>query len=416
MWRLILKDMYSKMQKNKISIIVIIYRVEKYLCQCIESIMHQTYHNLEIILVDDGSDDLCPKICEEYAQKDNRIIVIHKENGGVDSARKAGIQVATGKYVGYVDGDDWIEPEMYEKLVDLAEKNNVKVVEAGIIDSADSMETKRKSIFPQGKYVDRDFEEKIEPYMLYSGRFYQLGIMASLCNKLYERNIIMKYQMLPEPSDNIVDDTFCSIPCVAEAKSVYITHDAYYHYRVRTDSVKRLIRSDFSNIILRCYPEWIMRFPYVKNTENMKQQIKYYLVYLLLMKCIYVFDDQNKTSFLEAYGSIKKTDKVVVYGAGAAGIQIREYIHKTIKENCVLWVDKNYSTLAKTLPIKNPAEILDVEYDYIVIAILWTETVQSAKNDLVKLGVPENKIRWIAKEYIKNPGGLLSKVDEYYEI
>ena len=108
-----------------ISVIVPIYRVEAYLEQCIQSIRNQTYKNLEIILVDDGSDDQCPQICDRYARVDERIKVVHKVNGGLDSARKAGIIAASGKYIGYVDGDDWIEPEMYEQLL-MYRINNIR--------------------------------------------------------------------------------------------------------------------------------------------------------------------------------------------------------------------------------------------------------------------------------------------------
>ena len=96
------------MKTDLISVIVPIYRIDRYVGLCIESLINQTYKNLEIILVDDGSPDRCPEICDLYAKKDSRIKVIHKENGGLVSARKAGIMTATGKYVGYVDGDDWV--------------------------------------------------------------------------------------------------------------------------------------------------------------------------------------------------------------------------------------------------------------------------------------------------------------------
>ena len=102
---------------DKISVIVPVYNVEKYLPRCIDSILNQTYKNLEIILVDDGSPDNCPAICDEYTQRDSRIKVIHKENGGVSSARNAGLDVATGEYIGFVDSDDWIATNMYEFLI-----------------------------------------------------------------------------------------------------------------------------------------------------------------------------------------------------------------------------------------------------------------------------------------------------------
>lgn len=97
-----------------ISIIVPVYNVEKYLERCIESIVNQTYKDIEIILVDDGSPDNCSVICDRYAEKDNRIKVIHKQNGGLINARKSGLEIAQGDYIGFVDSDDWIEPEMYE--------------------------------------------------------------------------------------------------------------------------------------------------------------------------------------------------------------------------------------------------------------------------------------------------------------
>ncbi|MBQ1930764.1 MAG: glycosyltransferase, partial [Lachnospiraceae bacterium] len=105
------------MSSSKISIIVPIYKVESYLRQCLDSILHQTYQNLEIILVDDGSPDGCGAICEEYAQKDSRIHVIHQANKGVSAARNTGLEAATGQWIGWVDPDDWIDADMFELLI-----------------------------------------------------------------------------------------------------------------------------------------------------------------------------------------------------------------------------------------------------------------------------------------------------------
>ena len=116
---------------GKVSIIVPIYNVEKYLSKCIESILSQTYKNIEIILVDDGSPDNSPQICDEYAKKDDRIIVIHKANGGVSLARNAGIDIATGKYIGFVDPDDYIENNMYELMMNKIEEYQANIVICG---------------------------------------------------------------------------------------------------------------------------------------------------------------------------------------------------------------------------------------------------------------------------------------------
>lgn len=117
-----------------ISVIVPVYKVEKYLNRCVDSIINQTYCDLEIILVDDGSPDNCGKICDDYAKKDNRIKVIHKENGGLSDARNAGLNVATGDYIGFVDSDDYIKSDMYKNMISSIKDNDICMCGCEIID------------------------------------------------------------------------------------------------------------------------------------------------------------------------------------------------------------------------------------------------------------------------------------------
>ena len=239
---------------DKISIIVPIYRIEPYLEQCIQSIRNQTYKNIEIILVDDGSDDCCPQICDYHAQADKRVKVIHKKNGGLDSARKAGMLVASGKYVGYVDGDDWIEPIMYEKLLKYIQMYDVDVVESGVIDSWTNIERKRPPYLPEGCYKDKDFIENVESKILYAGVFFEHGISPYLWCKLFLKEKIMKYQMMQGITNERFNVTMLSLPCIAESRRVYISHDCYYHYRVRNDSLKRECGTGVFRIKERCPP------------------------------------------------------------------------------------------------------------------------------------------------------------------
>ena len=114
-------------REDLISVIVPVYNMEQYLERCVNSIVDQTYRNLEIILVDDGSIDRSPRMCDEYAAKDGRIKVVHKVNGGLSDARNAGLQVATGTYIGYVDSDDWIEPQMYQRMYEACIEHQAQV-------------------------------------------------------------------------------------------------------------------------------------------------------------------------------------------------------------------------------------------------------------------------------------------------
>ncbi len=395
--------------KELISIIVPIYKVEQYLEKCVDSIINQTYKNLEIILVDDGSPDHCPALCDKYAAKDSRVKVIHKKNGGADSARKAGIIVSTGKYIGYVDGDDWIEPNMYEMLYMLAQRNHAHIVESGVIDSYPSTENVRVSYFEEDFYGGESFVKTIAPKYIYTGEFFQHGISPYLVTKLFLRESVLGFQLMDEPSDNIVDDAMTVFPCVSATKSIYITHQSFYHYRVRSDSTKRVSREDVASLIQMCYPEWKNRFLGVDFWNLLEKQIQFFAMYLLVSKASIVFDDPNSQHCLIPYGGIEKKSKIVLYGAGMVGIQLWSYMQKMKENQPIYWADRNYAQFNDDLPIGNPIEILTMDYDYVVVAILNAKAAKSAINDLTMLGIPKNKIRWIETQYLNEPLALLKR-------
>lgn len=393
-----------------ISVIVPIYRAEIYLEECIQSIRNQTYRNLEIILVDDGSDDMCPQICDRHAKEDKRVKVIHKENGGQDSARKAGMLAATGRYVGYVDDDDWIEPEMYEQLLMYAQRYQVDVVESGVIDAYKNKEIERFPYLQEGCYKDIDFIEKVEPKLLYAGVFFESGVYFYLWNKLFLKDKIVKYQMKEGLANISFDDVMVSLPCIAESKKIYILHKCYYHYRVRGDSAKRKSRIETAENLMRCYPDFYARFKGTRLCIENDKQIKYFIMYWLLLNGPHVFDCYCDCDFLVPFGNLKIASKIVLYGAGAAGIHLENYIRNIKKGNIVCWADKNYKDLQEDLDVVSPREILQVEYDYVVISIMRAKAAESARKDLVEMGVPEEKILWIKQEYIDEPEKLLSKI------
>ena len=140
------------MELQKISVVVPVYKVEAFLNRCIESIIYQSYENLEIILVDDGSPDNCPAMCDTWAERDSRIRVIHKKNGGLSDARNAGMAVASGIYLSFVDSDDWIAPEMYQSLVCFLEKDHSDIAACGVEMVWDG-EEKRAMLTPTGDCI-----------------------------------------------------------------------------------------------------------------------------------------------------------------------------------------------------------------------------------------------------------------------
>ena len=200
-----------------VSIIVPIYRIEKHLGICIESIIKQTYSNLEIILVDDGSDDRCPDICDLYAKKDNRIMVIHKSNGGLVSARKAGLKSSSGEYIAYVDGDDWIESDYIERMISDMVLNNADVVCAGQSRDLFNESVRLYNSVSVGIYRDDDLD-RLKTHLISNGDFYRPGISTYVWNKLFKRSCIYDYQMKVNDEISIGEDAAVTYPVIMNCK------------------------------------------------------------------------------------------------------------------------------------------------------------------------------------------------------
>lgn len=175
------------MKTSLLTVIVPVYKVEEYLPRCVDSILGQTYENLEVILVDDGSPDGSGAICDAYAARDSRVKVIHKENGGLSSARNAGIDAARGEYLAFVDSDDWIEPDAYESMMALMERCGVKLVCGGRYDVDGETGTKTLGLCPEK-------EEKISSEEL-AGRIFRWDHCdSSACDKLYHRSLLNDFR------------------------------------------------------------------------------------------------------------------------------------------------------------------------------------------------------------------------------
>lgn len=220
---------------EKVSVIVPVYKAEAYLRQCVESILTQTYSNLEVVLVDDGSPDECPALCDAYASKDKRIRVIHKENGGISSAREAGIQHAHGDYIMVVDSDDWLEPDTIASCIDVALRNEADCVMFGYI-----REYPSKSITTH--LFDSDFvyevsasEEKIHRRIvgLIGDELrnpQQIDHLSTVCMKLYKTDAAKKGRIVSERIVGTSEDTIFNLYALDRCKISYI-NKCFYHYR-----------------------------------------------------------------------------------------------------------------------------------------------------------------------------------------
>ena len=209
-----------------ISVIVPVYKVEKYLDKCVQSIVNQTYKNLEIILVDDGSPDNCGAMCDAWAEKDSRIKVIHKENGGLSDARNAGMAVAAGDWIAFVDSDDWIGPEMYEILLNAAIENEADITACDIhlVENGQPLDITT----PSGKVYCLTAEEAIGE-LIQGG-----GVRAVAWNKLYKRHLL-NAELFPVGKSH--EDEFFTYRILAKAEKILHIENKLYYYLQRQGSI-----------------------------------------------------------------------------------------------------------------------------------------------------------------------------------
>lgn len=208
-----------------ISVVVPVYNVEKYLNKCIDSLVSQTYENLEIILIDDGSKDKSAKICDKWKDNDSRIKVIHKENGGLSEARNVGIDYAQGEYIAFIDSDDWVDKNFIKYLHEKLEKYNADIAASTIIKTYKDY----NEIQPINREKIRFTSEEALDTLL-SGR----DFCAVAWNKLYKKNVIGNIRF---PIGKIHEDEFFSYKVIANANTLVLVPEAIYYYRQRSGSI-----------------------------------------------------------------------------------------------------------------------------------------------------------------------------------
>ena len=215
----------EEIKNQLLSVIVPVYNVEDYLSKCIDSLIVQTLKDVEIILVNDGSTDKSGDICDKYRLKDNRIKVIHKENGGTSDARNTGIEIARGKYISFVDSDDWIDPHMFEKLYNLAIENEADIVQCDYI-----------KVYDENVIVN-NISENITKYNseqilheLYGPNYIKTVIV---CNKIYKRELFNEIRF---PKGKFYEDEFTTYKILHKANLIIDTNIPMYYYRQREGS------------------------------------------------------------------------------------------------------------------------------------------------------------------------------------
>lgn len=274
----------------KVSVIVPVYNAEKYLRECVDSILGQTLSDIELILVDDGSTDSSPAICDRYAEQDARVQVIHKPNGRAASARNAGLRAASGEYVAFVDSDDWISPEMYEKMLETGAD----------VTLCDYVRFRGEAEIPftqpnvnAGFYDKAQMREKIYPHLVMDGIEYPITI--SNCALLIRRDIIVCNRLSYREDIHISEDApFGSEVLYYASSFAYLKDEQFYHYRMTEGSASKSHRSWWWDSYLKINEETENFFSKCEDYD-FTQQIKSNMFYLARAEIYYILCNSELT-------------------------------------------------------------------------------------------------------------------------
>ena len=212
----------------KLSIVVPVYKVEKYLQDCVDSILNQDFKDFELILVDDGSPDSCPKICDEYAKKDARVKVIHKQNGGLSSARNAGMDVAKGEYISFIDSDDYIAQDMYQRVFSIINKEHADIVIYGRI----YVYSEKKQVIKQKQNVYKIMNAAESIALMNTSILGYYDVAA--WDKVYKRSL---FKNIKYPVGKSSEDWYTTYKVLAKAHKIVYDSSPLYYYRQRDGSI-----------------------------------------------------------------------------------------------------------------------------------------------------------------------------------
>ena len=383
-----------------VSVIVPVYNTEKYLSRCLDSIAHQTLQDIEIICVDDGSTDSSLSILQSYARRDQRIRIIKKKNGGLVSARKAGVQEVSGTYIGYVDSDDWIEPDMYEKLYGYAVRDQADMVSSGYIFEGNYITTHYDDV-PEGLY-DPEEMDFLRANAIYNLGTKDVGIRGSLCCKIFLAEKFKEVQLNIPEEISMSEDKLCILSYLLVCNRVSVLKKAFYHYMIHQESMVHTPDPGYLLKVNGVYQYFIKLYNHPLFTETMRMQAELYVTEMLYKGINSRMGCENRNLFwIDPYWlrEIPQGSKVALYGGGELGYVYRRQLKSREDLTFVGWLDLGWERFKNdSMETVSLEELLRAEYDVVVITIKNPSKAQEVRGQLVEVGIPEYRIRWFEQK------------------
>lgn len=366
-----------------VSIIVPAYNVLEYIEECITSLLNQSYTNIEIIIVDDGSTDGTGLFCDGF--QDKRVKVIHKTNGGLVSARKSGLSIAIGTYVGFVDGDDYVGPDFVANLVTAIVKNNSDFVHANFSEIRGNNISIHTGGFT-GRFAldDNDIRVGFLKEYVFS-TMSSKWITNSIWSKLFKREFIQNcYDLVPN-WQSYGEDLVCLIYCLMKCDSLTVIENSDYRYRIRGTSMSHLENEKlFYKELELC--NTITNLDIVAENKLLKET-----VYSFVRDKIKIIWDKTATYYYPEEDKLRNKN-IVIYGAGRVGKDYFNQLERICDYLC--FVDKDYKN--KECEVYSLEKLSEPFYDYILIAIDNKEVAYEVKQQLIQRNIDSEKIIWMS--------------------
>lgn len=313
-----------------LSVVVPVYKTEKYLVQCIESILSQTVTGIEIILVDDGSPDGSGAICDRYAELHPNIKVVHKANGGLTQARVSGLRVSTGKYFTFVDSDDWIEPNAYEEMLVQAETHGADIVAAGFIRDYGDRTENYSNVLPSGVYRKEKLQKLCEQ-AVFSIQKMEQGLAPSVWSKIFRRESTLESFLSRTDTINFGEDSLFTYAALFKAQCVVVMNEHFtYHYRIWDSSMTQKYNGKYFDELFLLYDK-LMEAAAEISTDLLMESICYDYVFLFANGILQEISSGNKDGFYKKYCSLKRLAKDPRFIRCVGCVDLKQFPHTTAK-------------------------------------------------------------------------------------
>ena len=398
------------MKEELLSVIVPVYNVEKYLDKCINSILSQSYKNLELILIDDGSTDESARICDKWGKFDKRVKVFHQENAGQQAAQSVGIKNAVGTYMSFIDSDDWIDSCMYERLVPYMENCDLVTSGMHVEDSNGKLITDTVDNFPAGNYANEEqmnyFFANLLLFDKYDGNSVIGGLSNNKIDKIFRTSIVKEMYKAANIGVRLEEDYLFVMLYAMRCKKIVVTHDIYYHYVKNLNSVTAKLDKHFLCDREKVYYALDRAAAGHLYEESLKKQLQKRSAYFLFSHYASQIGFTREPEFpkydFPDLSSIFGM-KVVLFGAGSVGKSYHFWITRNKTAQIVLHVD-NKIPLYNSTGVQLPSSIQSVNYDIVLIAVLKENVAFEIRTQLESIGVPKEKIIW------KKPSNILAEI------